>query len=101
MLRALRSSAPAGSAGRHMIANDNLRSTTLRRSSADATETRDPLLPFFLERYAESYVRELNAFICATLDRTPVPVNAQDGRRALMLANAAIEACQSGRAVRV
>jgi myo-inositol 2-dehydrogenase/D-chiro-inositol 1-dehydrogenase len=88
-----------GSAG--MVANDNLRSTTLRRSAAGGTETRDPLLPFFLERYAESYVRELDAFIAAALDGKPVPVNANDGRRALVLANAAIEAARSGRAVHV
>ena len=88
-----------GSAG--MIANDNLRPTTLRRCIANATEIRDPLLPFFLERYAESYQRELDAFLAATLDKKPVPVNAHDGRRALVLANAAIEACQTGRAVRV
>jgi myo-inositol 2-dehydrogenase/D-chiro-inositol 1-dehydrogenase len=88
-----------GSAG--MVANDNLRSTTLRRFVADGTETREPLLPFFLERYAESYVRELEAFLAAALDRKQVPVNAHDGRRALVLANAAIEACQTGCAVRV
>jgi myo-inositol 2-dehydrogenase / D-chiro-inositol 1-dehydrogenase len=88
-----------GSSG--MVANENLRPTTLRRSGAAGTEARDPLLPFFLERYAESYVRELDAFVAAVLDKKPVAVGAEDGRRALVLADAALEAVTSGRAVRV
>lgn len=88
-----------GSGG--MVANDNLRATTLRRSGSTGTETRDPLLPFFLERYADSYVRELDAFLAAVLDGAPIPVGIEDGRRALELADAAIEAMKSGRSARV
>jgi myo-inositol 2-dehydrogenase/D-chiro-inositol 1-dehydrogenase len=88
-----------GSAG--MIANDNLRATTLRRSNAQATEQREPLLNFFLERYAESYARELDAFVAAVLDKQPVPVTAEDGRRALILADAALESARGSKPVRV
>ena len=73
----------------------------MRRSGAACTEARDPLLPFFLERYAESYVRELDALVTAVLAKKPVAVGAEDGRRALVLADAALEAVRSGRAVRV
>jgi myo-inositol 2-dehydrogenase/D-chiro-inositol 1-dehydrogenase len=84
-----------------MIANDNLRPTTLRRFDAKVTESREPLLNFFLERYAESYRRELDAFVSAVLDHKPVPVGAEDGRRALMLADAALESARAAKAVRV
>lgn len=84
-----------------MIVNDNLRPTTLRRFGAQGTESRDPLLHFFLERYAQSYVRELDAFIEGVLAQQPMPVTGEDGRRALLLANAALESAQTGRAARV
>ena len=88
-----------GSAG--MLMNDNLRPTTLRRYNAQTTESREPLLNFFLERYMDSYRRELDAFVEAVLEKTPVPVTGEDGRRALMLADAALESARSGRAVRL
>jgi myo-inositol 2-dehydrogenase/D-chiro-inositol 1-dehydrogenase len=84
-----------------MIVNDNLRPTTLRRFGAATTEARDALLPFFLERYAESYAREMDAFVSAVLDGKPVPVGADDGRRALALADAALKSETDGVAVRV
>jgi myo-inositol 2-dehydrogenase / D-chiro-inositol 1-dehydrogenase len=88
-----------GSAG--MITNDNLRATTLRRFVASATESRDPLLHFFLERYAHSYARELDAFIDALESASPMPVTGEDGRRALLLADAALRSVETGQPVRV
>ena len=88
-----------GSAG--MIVNDNLRPTTLRRFDNNITDAREPLLNFFLERYAESYRRELDAFVAAVLDQKAVPVTGEDGRRALMLADAALESARTAKAVRV
>ena len=88
-----------GSAG--MIVNDNLRPTTLRRFDSSITDAREPLLNFFLERYAESYRRELDAFVAAVLDQRAVPVTGEDGRRALMLADAALESARTAKAVRL
>ena len=88
-----------GSAG--MIVNDNLRPTTLRRFDNNITDAREPLLNFFLERYAESYRRELDAFVAAVLDQKAVPVTGEDGRRALMLADAALESARTAKAVRL
>lgn len=88
-----------GSTG--MLMNDNLRPTTLRRYSAQSTEVQDPLLNFFLERYADSYRNELDAFVEAVLDKKPAPVSGEDGKRALMLADAAVESARVGKAVKV
>ena len=88
-----------GSAG--MLANDNLRATTLRRFGTSATETRDPLLHFFLERYAQSYARELDAFVDALESKSAMPVTGEDGRRALLLADAALQSAKTGQPVAV
>ncbi len=84
-----------------MILNDNHRSSSVRRYSANQTEVREPLLNFFLERYADSYCNELNQFIDAVSAGDPLPTNARDGLKALHLANCALESIKTGRAVKV
>jgi len=84
-----------------MLLNDNLRPTSLRRYTARTTEVHDPLLNFFLERYADSYRLELDAFVEAVLDGKPIAVSGEDGRRALTLADAAVASAKSGKSVKV
>ncbi len=86
---------------RGMLVAGNRRATTLERWDARVTEAREPLLPFFIERYAEAYVRELDAFITAVETGSPPPVRFEDGRRALLLADAAYESLRTGRQVRL
>jgi myo-inositol 2-dehydrogenase/D-chiro-inositol 1-dehydrogenase len=88
-----------GSAG--MVQNDNLRPTTIRRSGADATDAREPLLAFFLERYADAYRNEMEAFLAALEDGASLPTSPRDGRQALRLADAAAESVRTGRAVAI
>jgi myo-inositol 2-dehydrogenase/D-chiro-inositol 1-dehydrogenase len=84
-----------------MLRSDNLRPTALLKSSAAATDARDPLLPFFVERYQQSYVEELDDFIDAVLSRRKPSVGVEDGRRALLLADAALRSHRTGRTVKV
>lgn len=84
-----------------MLLNDNLRPSTLRRYTASDTEIRDPLLHFFLERYADAYRLELDAFLEALETGKPMPLTIEDGRQALRLADAALASAQTGRAVAV
>ena len=84
-----------------MLLNENLRPTTLRRWSSTATDAREPLLTFFLERYADAYRIELGAFIDALEAGGPMPVTPHDGRQALRLADCALESALTGRAVKV
>jgi myo-inositol 2-dehydrogenase/D-chiro-inositol 1-dehydrogenase len=86
---------------RGMVLNDNLRPTTLRRYNESETEAREPLLNFFLERYADGYRIELDSFVDAAEAGGPMPVTIRDGRQALRLADAALESAGSGRTVRV
>jgi len=86
---------------RGMLLNDNQRPSTLRRYDAAGTEARDPLLDFFLERYAEAYRLELEAFVAAVESGSEMPVTIRDGRQALRLADAALESATTGRTVKV
>jgi myo-inositol 2-dehydrogenase / D-chiro-inositol 1-dehydrogenase len=88
-----------GSAG--MLLNDNLRPTTVRRWGKAETDVREPLLNFFLERYAEAYKAELDAFVGALEKGLPMPATPHDGRQALWLADCALESALTGRAVKV
>lgn len=87
-----------GSGGR-LIAG-NRRPTTLEQADATAVSTDKPL-HFFLERYAEAYRIELAAFLDALEKDTPMPVGPEDGRKALVLADAALESIRTGRPVRI
>jgi myo-inositol 2-dehydrogenase/D-chiro-inositol 1-dehydrogenase len=51
----------------------------------------DPVLPFFLERYAEAYRAELEAFVSAVETGTPPSPGGDDGLQALLLADQATE----------
>ena len=69
--------------------------------STEIGVTTDKLFHFFLERYAEAYRRELDTFLdCVATGVAPRP-GAADGRRALVLADAAEVSARSGKTVRV
>jgi myo-inositol 2-dehydrogenase/D-chiro-inositol 1-dehydrogenase len=88
-----------GSGG--MVQSDNLRASTLTRSNATTTDAREPLLNFFIERYLQAYRDELTDFIDVVEGTRPPGAGFEDGRRALILANAAWESLRSGRGVSV
>jgi myo-inositol 2-dehydrogenase/D-chiro-inositol 1-dehydrogenase len=83
-----------------LLVAGNPRATTVEHASASGY-TRDPALPFFLERYAEAYRLEFDAFVAAALDHTPLAPTGEDGLRAQLLADAATEAATTARSVRV
>ena len=78
-----------------MLMSGNQTPTTLERHGSDGVR-RDPLLHFFIDRYAESYRRELDAFIRAVESRAKPPIGIDDGRRALMIAEAGVKSAQNG-----
>ena len=63
-------------------------------------DAKEPLLHFFIERYKQAYVDELNEFIDVVETKAKPSVDFEDGRRALIIADAAWEATRTGRAVR-
>jgi myo-inositol 2-dehydrogenase / D-chiro-inositol 1-dehydrogenase len=84
-----------------MVQAENHHATAVRRYTAERTAAQDPLLHFFIQRYAQAYIDELNEFIDVVENRQAPAVSFEDGRRALILADAAWEATRTGRAVKV
>jgi len=88
-----------GAAG--MLSAGNQTATSVRHFGTSGTESAQPYLNFFLDRYAVAYQAELDHLvICVEQGLTPSP-GFNDGRAALVLADAATESARSGRAVRV
>jgi len=84
-----------------MLRSDNPRETALVYDCAEATDSRTPLHEFFIERYPESYLREIDHFVDVIEEKAEPSVTFEDGRKALILADAAVKSLQSGRAVSV
>jgi myo-inositol 2-dehydrogenase/D-chiro-inositol 1-dehydrogenase len=87
-----------GSKGRLMAGN---RTATTVELADDVGVGTDKPLHFFLERYAEAYRTELAAFVDAVVAKKPLPVTAEDGRQAIVLAEAAVKSLKTGRAVKI
>lgn len=62
---------------------------------------RDKPLHFFLERYREAYVREVQAFVESIRTGKPAPVDGNDGLQAERIAHAAKKSLREGRPVRL
>jgi myo-inositol 2-dehydrogenase/D-chiro-inositol 1-dehydrogenase len=69
--------------------------------ATDAGFTSDPVLPFFLERYAAAYRNELDAFITAVASGNAPKPDGEDGLKALLLADAATESAKTGQVVKL
>jgi myo-inositol 2-dehydrogenase/D-chiro-inositol 1-dehydrogenase len=86
-----------GSAG--MAISDNRRPHMMTVHGANATGCGATLLNFFIDRYAEAFAAEIGAFVDAIEAGAAPEVGFEDGRRALLLAEAAIRSAAEGRTV--
>jgi myo-inositol 2-dehydrogenase/D-chiro-inositol 1-dehydrogenase len=83
-----------------MLRAENKTTTTVQRFTGKGTiAARAP--DFFLERYAEAYHRELDDFLDALKTQRPPGASGEDGRQALVLADAAAESQRTGLPVKI
>jgi myo-inositol 2-dehydrogenase / D-chiro-inositol 1-dehydrogenase len=87
-----------GSAG--AISTTNNYPNTAVVSSAESIR-RDLPLNFFMDRYVESYLSEMAAFVDAVLHDRPTPVGGADGRAPVVIALAARRSYAENRPVRI
>jgi myo-inositol 2-dehydrogenase/D-chiro-inositol 1-dehydrogenase len=84
-----------------MLQAANQRPTSIEAWGTKATEAKDPILDFFIERYTPAYLAEINHFVdCCERGVTPI-AGYREGREALRLADAALESSTSGRTIRL
>jgi myo-inositol 2-dehydrogenase / D-chiro-inositol 1-dehydrogenase len=87
-----------GSKGALACGNDAPSSVTL---STDAGVSSDKPLYFFLERYQQAFVDEMNAFFDTVIDGKPSPVGDIDGLKPLLMGFAAKKSVAEGRPVKI
>jgi len=88
-----------GSGG--MAISENVRENSATFHGAGFTGRGAPLLDFFIERYAAAFAAEISAFVAAIEAGTAPEVGFEDGRLALVLAEAALASATEGRIVTV
>ncbi|WP_282077889.1 inositol 2-dehydrogenase [Epibacterium ulvae] len=81
-----------------LLSLENIRKSTISKATEKGVLSAKPE-HFFLERYAQAYVVEWQAFVDAALHDTPVPATLQDGITALALADAAAQSAATGQPV--
>jgi myo-inositol 2-dehydrogenase/D-chiro-inositol 1-dehydrogenase len=87
-----------GAKGSVHTGNDN--GSTLVYSGSEGVVSEKPLF-FFLERYMQSFARELSEFAEAVEMNAAVPVTAEDGLKAVLIAMAARKSWLEGRSVKI
>ncbi len=83
-----------------MLRAQNVPLTTVEFADAKGFRS-DPVLPFFLERYAAAYRAELDHFLDAMSSGKPPSPSGEDGLKAQLLADAATQSVRSGAPVRL
>jgi myo-inositol 2-dehydrogenase/D-chiro-inositol 1-dehydrogenase len=86
-----------GSGGSVSVTNNYPNAATIQTME---TVRRDLPLNFFLDRYIDSYLREVDQFLKAVLNGSPVPVSGADGRVPVVMARAARKSYEENRPVR-
>ena len=87
-----------GSKGALACGNDTPSSVTLSNEAGVAS---DKPLYFFLERYRQAFLDEMNAFFDTAIDGKPSPVGDIDGLKPLLMGFAAKKSVAEGRVVKI
>lgn len=84
-----------------MVISDNRKPHELRRFTSSSVDTGEPYQFFFLERYHQAFMAEIDGFVdCIEKGAAPL-AGFEDGRRALILAEAAYLSLRERRLVQV
>lgn len=80
------------------LRTENVPKTMLVQEREDGVTREKPLF-FFLERYAESYAEEWKEFVRVLKGEVAPAPSGEDGRKALLLAEAAYQSLETGRTI--
>lgn len=82
-----------------MAISENRHLNNMKLYAADYTGQGAPLQNFFIDRYTEAFTAEIDAFVDAVEKGVPPEVGFEDGRQALLLAEAAVLSVAESRTV--
>lgn len=85
--------------GKGMAISENRRNNYATLHDANATFQGAPLQHFFTDRYREAFFNEISAFVDAVSKGEAPEVGFEDGRQALIIAEAAFKSIAEGRAI--
>lgn len=83
-----------------MVKVENDKPSLLEWSGEEGVKSEKPLY-FFLERYLDAYAREVQAFVKAIEEDTPVPLTAEDGLKSVLMGLAAKKSAKEHRPVKI
>ena len=84
-----------------MMISNNQTPTSVEKYSDSSTKSSDPIHYFFIERYSQAYKDQFNDFVEKVKDKKKPSVTFEDGRNALIIANAAYESFHTGKVVNI
>ena len=84
-----------------MMISNNQTPTSVQKFTNNYTESKDPIHYFFIERYEQAYKDQFDNFVYKIKNNKKTSVTFEDGRNALILANAAYDSYKTGKAVTV
>ena len=78
-----------------MLVSDNKRNDEINYFSKSSTNSKSPLLHFFIERYSEAYKIQLNDLVKICKKKSKPLADFEDGRKSLILAEIANKSFKS------
>jgi len=84
-----------------MMISGNQTPTSVRSYTDSHTSSKEPIYNFFIERYEQAYKDQLHEFIHSVKSNSKSKVTFEDGRNALILANAAYESHNNKKVVSI
>ena len=84
-----------------MVISNNQTPTSVESYTDLRTSSKEPVLHFFIERYAQAYKDQFNHFIECINNNNKPKVTFEDGRSALIIANAAYESHKQKKTIEI
>ena len=82
-----------------MVISNNQTPSSIEHYTSSSTGSKEPIHFFFIERYYQAYKEQLNSFIEIINSNSEPKVTFEDGRKALIIANAAYESYEKKRII--
>ena len=83
-----------------MVISNNQTPNSIERFTSTSTSSKEPIHFFFIERYHQAYRDQLNSFIEMINSNLKPKVTFEDGRKALIIANAAYESFENKKIIK-